>query len=314
MTAALRTTLISVLIVALFSLNAFAEKVASINFQYSESLIFVRVKVNNKTGLLFLMDTGANTSVLDKNAATLLKMPVLEHDTVIGTAGKEPVDYLKVKSISVANVSLSNMRITRRDLSKFISLNGKQIDGVLGMDFLKHFAVIIDFRTKKIAFSKRSINAGKYATIPFELHDDNTPMFEARFNDTFSTYLHYNSGVSIDPSKDVYVNVAPSQWYELKRINRQLAPQKYLTGKGVGGNVYLQVIKIERLNFRNLLIKDPLMIVQPEEGYFQEKNAIGFFGNNLFEKCHKVTIDFINKQVIINTIKKTGKLQAIAKK
>ena len=314
MIATLRFIVISVLLVISASITAMAETLPTITFQYSQSLIFIHIRVNNKNGLLFLMDTGANTSVLDKNTASLLKIPVQQRDSVVGTAGKEPVDLLFVKNISVANASLSNMHITRRDLSKFINLNGQHLDGILGMDFLKNFAVVIDFRTRKISFSKKPIKPGRFITIPFELHDDNTPLFEARFNDTFSTYLHYNSGVSIDPSREVYVNVAPSQWYELKRINRGLVPNKYLVGNGVGGNIYLQVIKIEKLNFQNLLIRDPLMIVQPEEGYFKEKNAIGFFGNNLFEKCHKVTIDFISKQVIVNTIKKTGKLQALASK
>ena len=313
MIATLRIALVSVIIFTCSCINAFAGAAASISFQYSESLIFVRIKVNNKSGLLFLMDTGANISVLDKNTATVLKIPVLQHDTVIGTAGKEPIDLLNIKSLSVANVSFSNMRITRRDLSKFITLNGKKLDGILGMDVLKNLAIVVDFSTKKISFGKKPIKAGRCATIPFEMHE-NTPLFQVRFNDTFNTYLHYNSGVSIEPSKEIYVNVSPSQWYELKRINKQLTPHKYLVGNGVGGNVYLQVIKINKLNFQGLLIHEPSIIVQPEEGYFQQKEAIGFFGNNLFEKCRKVTIDFISKQIIVNTITRTGKLQTLAQK
>jgi len=85
--------------------------------------------------------------------------------------------------------------------------------------------------------------------------------------------------------------------------NRQLSPLRYMTGTGVGGNVYLQVVGIDKLAFNGMEIKSLFIIVQPREGYFEKDEAIGFFGNNFLEKYNKVTIDFLSNKIVFNTIK-----------
>ncbi|HXS37561.1 MAG TPA: retropepsin-like aspartic protease [Flavipsychrobacter sp.] len=301
-----RLSIVIALLFSLFVNELYAKKkvkTATIPFQYSQSLIFVRVKVNNKSGLLFLLNTGANTSVIDKSIAEKLKLSILDHDTVLGTAGKEPVQTLKIKTLQVGDETIKDLIISKRDLSGFVKVNNYKIDGILGTDFLKNFAITIDFGDRRIFLSRKAMKPGRQMYIPFEM-DDNIPRFEARLNDTLSTYLRYNSGVSLNPNKDVYVNVSPSQWYQLKMANRQLNPVRYMTGTGVGGNVYLQVVSIDKLAFNGMEIKSPFIIVQPREGYFEKDEAIGFFGNNLLEKYYKVTIDFLNNRIVFNNVKK----------
>jgi hypothetical protein len=120
-----------------------------------------------------------------------------------------------------------------------------------------------------------------------------------RLDDTFNTFVHLNTGVSLIPGKDVYVNVSHRQWEQLKSINPNLLHSKYLTGKGVGGGIYLQAVRVNKIELNHsITIYDGYIIIQPREGYFKDDNAIGFFGNNLLEKYNKVTIDFPGRQVI----------------
>jgi hypothetical protein len=282
-----------------------APAVASIPFDYSQSLIFIKAKVNGgRTYYLFLVNTGANTTVIDKRTAELLKLPVIrEQDSVEGTAGLEYVTLCSVKAITAGNATVKNMEVTRRDLSKFVTLNGKKIDGILGTDFLKNFAVSFDFTTKRMAFSPKKASIAKANIMPFKMVDG-IPRFTARLNDTFQTFLTYNSGVSMAPSRDAYINVSYEQWEQLRKLNPYIAHSNFVSGVGVGGDVYMQVVKIHNLQVCDLKVKSPYMVIQSKEGYFKRDDAVGFFGNNLLEKQRRVTVDFLNECIVLQGAKK----------
>jgi len=271
----------------------------TVKFQYSQSLIFIPVRVNN-LNLLFLLNTGANTSVIDKRIADKLQLPVVrDKDTVIGTAGKQPVELVKIRSLTIGKSVMQDLVVSKRNIGDFLHLNGQKIDGILGTDVLKNYALTIDYQTQKIAFQNTRIPAGRKKTISFDM-SEGIPRVEMRLNDTFNTFFHFNSGVSLAPSREVYVNVSPGQWDELKRVCKNLTQSKYLIGQGVGGGVYLQAVKVNciELNQRQKIFNG-YVIIQPKEGYFKQENAIGFFGNNLLEKYGRVSVDFIARQIVL---------------
>lgn len=271
----------------------------TVKFRYSQSLIFIPVRVNN-LNLLFLLNTGANTSVIDKRIADKLQLPVVrDKDTVIGTAGKQPVELVKIRSLIIGKSVMQDLVVSKRNIGDFLHLNGQKIDGILGTDVLKNYALTIDYQTQKIAFQSTRIPAGRKKTISFDM-SEGIPRVEMRLNDTFNTFFHFNSGVSLAPSGEVYVNVSPGQWDELKRVCKNLTQSKYLIGQGVGGGVYLQAVKVNciELNQRQKIFNG-YVIIQPKEGYFKQENAIGFFGNNLLEKYGRVSVDFIARQIVL---------------
>lgn len=295
-----------VIAIALFASFYATAQEQAVAFIYSQSMIFVRVRVNNARGLLFLLNTGANTSVLDNKVADKLNLfpTSYKRDSVVGTAGKESIGIIKIKTMQLGDAEMQNMQITRRDLSKFIKCNNQQIDGVLGTDFLQKFAIEVDFRTHKLKMLHHAVNVDKWAYIPFELVGG-IPRVEARFNDTFSTYLRYNSGLGFAKVKDIYINVSPTQWCKLKTLDQRLQVQRYMTGEGVGGEVRLQVVDINKVQFRGMMVKFPFIIIQPREGYFLDERSTGFFGNNMLEKYNRVVLDFIGRQIIFNTVRRS---------
>jgi predicted aspartyl protease len=276
---------------------------ATVSFQYAQSLIFVKVKINSsRTQYLFLVNTGANKTVIDKRTAELLNLPVIgEADTVEGTAGTENVTLHSIKSIDVGNASVKNMEITSRDLGNFVTLNGEKIDGILATDFLKNFSVTIDFYQKTIAFNNMRAPVGRQKTMPFKIVDG-IPRFSVRLNDTFDTYLTYNSAVSMEQSRNNYINVSYTQWQELKRMTPYMNHSNFVAGKGVGGSVYMQVVKISGLKVCELDLNSPYMVVQTKEGYFKRDDAVGFFGNNILEKQRRVTIDFLGERIVLQSM------------
>ena len=183
------------LFILLFPLIVTAQ---TVKFQYDQSLIFLPVRINN-LNLLFLLNTGANTSVIDKRIANKLQLPVVkEHDTVIGTAGKQPVELVKIRTLSIGSTVMKNLILSKRSIGDFVRLNGQKVDGILGTDILENYAITIDYQYKKIAFQNTKIPTGRKKTISFDM-TEGIPRVEMRLNDTFNTFFHFNSGVSLAP-------------------------------------------------------------------------------------------------------------------
>ncbi|MBS1782283.1 MAG: clan AA aspartic protease [Bacteroidetes bacterium] len=286
----------SLLLLLTFIINSFGQ---TLKFQYYQSLIFIPVKVNNYD-LLFLLNTGANASVIDKDVAARLRIVATsKQDSVTGTAGKERVQIVTLALFKLGNSTLKNIVITSRTLRNFIALNGKKVDGILGTDLLKLFAITIDFKGQKIVFQNTGIPAGRKKTILFEM-PEGIPKISVKLNDTFQTFLHYNSGVSMEFDKSVYINLSPTQWNSLHIKGNDISEHKNLWGQGVGGNVLLKTVKLNSVVLSNQQrVPFVYAVLQPSEGYFESKKSIGFFSNNLLEKYGRVSVDFINKQIVL---------------
>ena len=132
-----------------------------------------KAKINGyKTPFIFLVNTGANKTVIDKNTAAQLKLPIIrEMETVEGTAGTEQVSIAKVNQLQAGTAIVKNIEVSTRDLSEFITLKGYKVDGILGTDFLQQYAMTIDFKGKKLSFNKPKLAATKEKCIAFEMKD-----------------------------------------------------------------------------------------------------------------------------------------------
>jgi predicted aspartyl protease len=99
----------------------------------------VQVRINDSGPYPFLIDTGANSSVISKDLATSLDLPRRGPANLHSIAGVELVDTVVVNDVSVG-------RRTRRGLimsvlpSRYI-----QAAGILGLDWLGSQGLILDF-------------------------------------------------------------------------------------------------------------------------------------------------------------------------
>jgi predicted aspartyl protease len=285
----------------------------TVSFTYAESLLFVKAKINNsKASYTFLLNTGANATVIDKKVANALKLPIQsEKDEVLGTAGSEHIEIRKANSIAIGTAAVKNLQITSRDINNIMS-NGQKIDGILGTDFLEKFCYTIDFQARKITFAGNKMEPGKQRCIPFEMANG-IPRISARINDNYQTYLNYNSGVSMPYSKNSYVNVSSKQWEEIKKVNPYMGQSNTMSGKGVGGDLQMQSLKVSSIKLNETNVQNPYVVIQAKEGYFKNDDAIGFFSNSTLEKYPKATIDFIGQNIILYDYQKPAK-KAVAKK
>jgi Retroviral aspartyl protease. len=272
------------------------------NFIYHQRLIFIKMRLNRREDMLFLLDTGANRSAIDSSVAERFKLPSAGTDKVEGTAGVIETTKAKIDSLSFEKAEVKNLTVTVQNLSGITAPPNEKVAGILGYDFLRYFAVEINFPERRIKFSRRAAKSAEKsgaASLSFTL-DNGIPRIEAVLNESVETGFRLDTGASIFETKDVYLNVTEDVWNRLKAENPTLKPQKYFTGSGIGGEIKLPVARIKSFSTGSLHVPNPFVIVQPKAGYFARPDAVGFISNNLLEKYSRVTIDYLEKKIYLN--------------
>lgn len=276
-------------------------KAQVLKFDYYQGLIFLKVKVNDTSGLLFLMDSGANASAIDNKLADKLKLKTSRKDTVEGSAGKVLAEMVTLDNLEIGKAYVNDLKVTKQDLSKMLTPGSQKLAGIVGTDFLLHYTFTLDFVKHEINFLKVKLNANPQLRILDLEMDNGIPRIRVSLNDKVDTYLRYDSGASLLPTSKIYINVTEDVFNRLKAADTSLKPHEYLKGTGIGGDTKLPVVAIGSLKDKagNINAKDIEMIVQPGQGYFARKDAVGFFSNNLLEKFNNVAIDLSSGIMIL---------------
>ncbi len=105
--------------------------------------IVVPVTIQEKQ-YLFLLDTGATHTIYDRSLRSLLGQR-LAKDEASTPHGKVEVECCRPPAASLGGLPLPSASALVYDLRRFREATGVEIVGVLGMDFLQHHVVEIDF-------------------------------------------------------------------------------------------------------------------------------------------------------------------------
>ncbi|HEX7761591.1 MAG TPA: aspartyl protease family protein [Caulobacteraceae bacterium] len=103
------------------------------------SRMSVPVRLNDQGPYTFVVDTGANRSVVAIEAAEALKLPAGEPMAVHGIAGIESANTVMVSSLSVGEVRSSDLNLP------ILSTDHLGAQGLLGVDIMKNRHVVLDF-------------------------------------------------------------------------------------------------------------------------------------------------------------------------
>jgi predicted aspartyl protease len=139
--------------------------------------IVVPVMVNGRGPFRFILDTGANATVISPHLANLLGLPVDTSRTVVmnGVTGGMIVPTASVDSIETHGLALEGQRLAVSDAS------GIGTDGVLGVDALWHKVVLVDFNSDSVRVYEASAHRPSDALtrLPAKLRLGNLLMVDA---------------------------------------------------------------------------------------------------------------------------------------
>lgn len=117
-----------------------------------DGYILIEATVNNILRGRFLVDTGADATVIIPERATQLELKTIRHH-IGGVAGgtqiKVPLSRLDALSVDGHATALDPVVIV--DINDDPGPYGK-IDGVLGSDYIRHFPMTIDYTKRELIF------------------------------------------------------------------------------------------------------------------------------------------------------------------
>lgn len=135
------------------------------------STVLLPGRVNDSGALWFILDTGANSCVLDHKVADQLRLKPASDIQGTG-AGRGPVAMRsypqKDVTFRIAGTSVQCDHVLSVDLSNQLSIIGHRVDGILGSDFISQFVVEVDYehRLVRLHDPKRFRYRGKGEILP----------------------------------------------------------------------------------------------------------------------------------------------------
>ncbi len=121
----------------------------------NDAAILVPVKINGHGPYKFVLDTGATFTCIDQKLVSELKLPNWRGQFGVGviTPTEGNVKLVTVNTLEVGNVKATDLKACSIDFRQ-MQTSGLNVDGLVGLNFLKSFRMIIDFKKKILRLEK----------------------------------------------------------------------------------------------------------------------------------------------------------------
>lgn len=140
----------SLLILVFLTGSAAAGEGVTVPFREVGGLIMLEVKAGEQH-LAFVLDSGAEATVLDSLVAERLGVKMGRAEKVVGVTGRSVGHWVKGLGASVGGEALPD-RMLAVSLTALAGRFEGRVDGLIGADFLKKRAVRIDYGRKTVTF------------------------------------------------------------------------------------------------------------------------------------------------------------------
>ncbi|GAB4237702.1 MAG: hypothetical protein Tsb0034_12990 [Ekhidna sp.] len=261
--------------------------ITSIPFELFGDHIMIKVSIDDSEPLDFIFDTGSGLTVLDEDVAKEL-----------GLSGKRiemnetQMDWQLIKHNTIAiNHFLmeKNVKVYSTDFDHLEISLGRDIDGIVGYDLLRHHSIYVNFDSKTINIYDLGKAPHKGDAIPFTL-ETSIPVIKGTVvlnngephEGTF--YFITGAGTTLDFNTpyakkwDVINKTGKHYSYLVKGLSEKETPH-------YEGHVL-------SFAFGNQVIEDlPIGISTADEGIQASKNVSGIIGSQII-RMYNFTIDF----------------------
>jgi predicted aspartyl protease len=114
------------------------------------SLVIVPVTFNGSVTANLALDTGATTTLVSRRIATSLALHNVGSATGITVGGPVTRPIARLESLKVGAAEVRNLLVSIHDFHP-----DPRVEGLLGLDFLRHFQVSLDARKQLLTLSPR---------------------------------------------------------------------------------------------------------------------------------------------------------------
>ena len=286
---------LSFLLLSLFAINALAQTpLVTIPFERYGDHLFIKVSVDDSEPLDFIFDSGDGITVIDEEIADQLELVkhkvILNEGTVYGALIKhnkiEVGGFLIEKNIKVYSTDLDHLEISL----------GRDFDGILGYDILKHHSIRIDYDNHNFEIYKLGDHPKRGEAIPFKLVNsiptiDGTVVLNNGEPHDGTFFVMTGAGTTLD------FNSPYAEKYDV--IHKTGDHYSYLV-KSISNNETLHYEGwVKSFSFGNQKLENlPIGISQATKGAQAHKTVSGIIGNEILMR-YNIIIDLPSKTMYL---------------
>jgi PDZ domain/Aspartyl protease len=264
-------------------------------FTLTNNHIIIDVRIDGRGPYPFLVDTGGHDIVTPYAAKGLGIRSV--GDTPSSGAGEKSVSsgYAHIARIDAGGALLNNQTVITLDFSP-PDVEGIQLGGMLGVEFLERFVVQIDYGAKTLTL----VDPAKFSTadrtasgvaIPFVLYE-HMPQVTGTFDGRPARY-------DIDTGSRVEVTLT-APFVSRERLSEAYPNGTKITdGWGVGGASRSYVVRAGELSLGSVTTSRPIAsLSEAKHGSFSDANYDGNVGSGLLKR-YVATFDYAGRTLYL---------------
>jgi predicted aspartyl protease len=118
-----------------------------------DTLIVVSLTADRQGPFDFVLDTGADTTIVDPSLASKLSLVSLSRAQQTTLAGIQTLTVSSMATLAVGPAHVENLPVLVQDLGELRKMDS-HIEGIAGQDFLSHFNYLLDYRRHSIRFEQ----------------------------------------------------------------------------------------------------------------------------------------------------------------
>ncbi|MCM2313595.1 MAG: aspartyl protease family protein [Thermoanaerobaculia bacterium] len=272
---------------------------ASTSLELTQNHPYVPVFVNGKGPSMFILDTGADLTVIEKGHAAEIGL-AMEGSIEIRGGGEGTLDASMIAgpTVKLAGLEIPSEAMIAIPLGPLSLYEGRPMQGILGYDVLSRFVVEVDYAGRQVTFHDPAKFATPKGAHPFEVYfDGNTPVMKGKIG--LPDGRSFDARLTVDTGNRTAL-ILHQPFVEAHQLRKALpvlanAP----LGMGVGGMTRQDLGRVASLALGEFVMKEPLTSFSIEKsGANANPDIDGNLGSEVLRRF-TLWIDYGSKRILL---------------
>ena len=251
--------------------------------------ILLHPLVNGKDIGWFILDSGADSMIIDKAAADTLNLPKIGKETVVGVGGAVQEPFRTASDLKLGPATMRGLTFLEIDLHALSDLFKVKLAGIIGFDFFRRFIVQVDLKTPAVDLfdvSTYHLQRGDWSKMEFS---SGNPVVQATFEGDRKGWFRLDTGAN---GKVVFHSPAVEK---LKLLDHRETSAVGMAGVGGTSDARMGKLAWFELGGHRFEAVDAVFS-QAKTGAFADRYLTGNIGQDLMEPF-TVVFDFGGSRV-----------------
>lgn len=259
--------------------------------------ILIQISINNSQPIWCVFDSGANVNVINERTAKKLGLAIKGSSTLDANGGTANGSFVENTTIAISNAKATHQTIFAVPLDALAEYSGRDVQGIIGNNFIQNFVVEIDYANRTLIFhDPQAFNlADDPDALELENRDGN-PFIKAQISLDGKTVI--TDSFEIDTgSNGIFSIYRP--FAEKHRVLQKIPKTdtaEGIGGAGVGGETKYLDARIRSITLGKYSIKQPIISISQGAESSGIIFETGFIGTDLLRRF-TVILDYGSKRM-----------------